>query len=199
MRPVRRRTQLIVSLSCLLLAVIVTASAFLVASCVAPWSDAGPYVLLLDSLPVPSSWQLVHTTVRSFGGGDRQRDLSRPSDHLGCDRFFIAPCPMVERYYLVQGETQAIFDDGVQMLVRAGLPVTLFAGPCAAPNEALTDGCAVYAYPDAEKDVAVNVWPDSAFLDKALTGPGWSLVWVRAEFNTWGRRPPTSPQPTVRR
>lgn len=191
-RSVRRRVALLAVL------VVVAIPLAAVASCVARVSDAGPTIALLDGLTLPAGWELEHTTVRSFTGTDRQEDPGRPEDHIGCQGILpvFDRCPMVTRYYRVARPRAAVFDEAVQVLIRAGLPVS-GAGYCGGPNVGVDSLCSVYGYPDASHEVSMLVTPDPM-----LSQPGYarhpSVSYVRVMANpTLVEFTLNSPQPTL--
>ena len=113
------------------------AVALLVSACRAgPGADH--YATVLDSLGVPETWELVHTTVLSQTGPDHRVDPSRSQDDIGC---FEGNCPSVIRYYIVDGPGSDILATARGLLSDAGFSIGHSAEPaCDIPPGGLACG-----------------------------------------------------------
>jgi hypothetical protein len=87
-------------------------------------ADPAHYSTVLDSLKVPSGWQLVRTYVKAPSGGD-----------LACTPVATPDCPSVSRYYLVTNSPVAqLYASSKDIVTTAGFAIDreLFAS-CNAP------------------------------------------------------------------
>ena len=107
--------------------------AAMAASC-AGGPDISHYAGVLDQLTIPAGWELVHTTLRAPGGGDKDVDPSRPTDTIGCSGLF-GECPSIVRYYLVGGQPVDAYTAAKQVMLDAGFDAQSDSGPtCDEPS-----------------------------------------------------------------
>lgn len=151
--------------------------AVLAIGCVGP--DVSHYAAALDGLTVPSSWQLVHSTIRKPGGADHDVQSSRATDEIDCATI-TSGCPSVTRYYLVDGRPVDIYPIAKSLLVAAGLSIDQEIAPhCDQPPSG--PACVVSAIrgSDVVRVTLYNPGEDVSAL--AIAQVGHSIVLVSAE------------------
>jgi nucleotide-binding universal stress UspA family protein len=142
--------------------------------------DVSHYTAVLDKLSLPAGWELVHTTVREPGGGDKEVDPGRSTDTIGCSGLF-GQCPSIARYFQVDADAAIdVYKEAKRILIASGFAITHeFLPTCDAITSAAE--CTVVAAKGADAIVIGVYRPGGSTGDGLETAPpGRSFVRVIA-------------------
>jgi hypothetical protein len=129
--------------------------------------DLSHYVEIIDKIPIPQGWQLVHT------------QNADPAVDDGCSRLFPS-CPSVMRWYLADGEPSDLYPPSKQLLRDAGFSIRQEIAPdCDTPPSAAACGLVADAGEDVVRINLFNAGEDPAGL--GIADPARSLVLVVAD------------------
>jgi len=128
---------------------------------------ADHYASVLDTLKVPASWELVHTTVREPGAA------------VSCETFVNPDCPSVHRFYRVEGMPAAAYQKAKDMLTGAGFTIDEEYHPAC---DGIPGGaaCRVTGVKEADRVLVYLHDPGEDVDELGIAESGYSVIEVRA-------------------
>ena len=144
------------------------ALALAVAGCAGP--DVSPYVVAVDGLVLPTTWQVTKTVSRGTGG------------NAGCVQLADPMCPSVTRYYSAPGPLPDLYQDARSDVLAAGFGDLVDSHPeCDLETNAAR--CSMAAT-HGEVRIEIYLFPDGQDVDAfGVSVPGQATVRVIARHS----------------